>query len=67
MPKPLPIPTDGSSQRQASSLPLFELSGTVKFEVVGSVPALLDGSLVSFDVVLFDVCGCKTRMISLRQ
>ena len=55
MPKPLPIPTDGSSQRQASSLPLFELSGTVKFEAVGSVPALLDGSLVSVYVVLSDV------------
>ena len=37
----------GSSQRQTSALPLFEVSGRVKFEAVGSAPVLLDGSLVS--------------------
>ena len=56
--------THGSSQRQTSTSPLFKLSGTVKFEAVGSVPALPDGSLVSFHVVL--VLVQLERMISFR-
>ena len=56
--------THGFFQRQTSTSHLFKLSGTVKFKAVGSVPALLDGSLVSFHVVL--VLVQLERMISFR-